>query len=193
VGPGGPGGGFTAIDTTQYSLAAAFGHGATAARPAAIDPVAKVFVTTSSPGFTAIQAVPASQVHLTYQDYIKVFGWQPFPSLVGTPNDAVAGSRLEAMDLTTGKMLWYVDHLASANVPGALSNAFSSGVLITPGLVWVNSAQQLQAYSEASGQLLWSSPTLPEVMKAPPMAYLVNGKEYVADLGLKGDLYAFSL
>jgi quinohemoprotein ethanol dehydrogenase len=39
---------------------------------------------------------------------------------------------------------------------------------------------QLQAYSDTTGKLLWSSPKLHQSVNAPAMTYSVDGKQYIA-------------
>ena len=61
-------------------------------------------------------------------------------------------------------------------------------------VVWASSSNQLQAYDESNGKLLWSSQTLPSGDFAPPMTYSVGGKQYVTIyLGGTNDLYVFAL
>jgi len=200
IGPGGAAGSFVGADATRYSVTAAFGQGASGNKPGSVDPTKGLLIEETTPGFTAYQAIPSSEVSkLTAFNFSAVADMKIAP-LTGTPAAAVTGTRIEAMSIATGKMVWKVDHLASANKPGKggakppPQNTFSGGLVTSPGLVWASSSNQLQAYSEANGKLLWSSPTLPSGTFAPPTTYEVNGTQYVIlELSATHDLYAFSL
>jgi quinohemoprotein ethanol dehydrogenase len=191
--PTGPAATFTAIDSTQYSVSSRNGAGATSARPASVDPTTGMLIEEASPGFNATESLPASELKLNYFNFTMISG-RKSASMAGTPAAAVASSRLEAMNLATGKIVWKVDHFDSTNVTGQPLVGFTGGVITTPGLIWTSSSNQLQAYSEANGQLLWSSPTLAGSPKSVPTTYSVKGKQYVTILvAVTGDLYAFSM
>lgn len=78
---------------------------------------------------------------------------------------------LLAWDPVTQKEAWRVPHAAFEN----------GGVLSTAGnLVFQGTAEGiLAAYSAATGERLWSSPTQSGVL-APPVTYSVDGEQYVA-------------
>jgi PQQ-dependent dehydrogenase (methanol/ethanol family) len=201
----GPGASFVAVDTTRYSVTAAFGSGPNSSRPASIDPTTGLYINESSPSFSAKKAMTTEQVGTLLEG--QTFSNQLSASLVGTPAAAVSASRLEAMDLKTGKMVWHIDHFNADQQKGAPSIAFSAGTLTTgSGLIFTASANKLQAYDEKTGNLLWSSPTLAGAITSLPMTYSVNGKQYVtafinssgsnaigAAHGEAGDLYTFVL
>ncbi len=78
--------------------------------------------------------------------------------------------RLEAFDITTGKSLWKTRQRAT----------FQSGVLSVDGLVFVGDINRyFSAYDESTGQKLWTT-RLPDASNGTPVAYSVNGKEYIA-------------
>jgi alcohol dehydrogenase (cytochrome c) len=205
IGPGGPGGSFVAIDTKHYSVTAAFGNGASSQRPASVDTKAGLVFNESSPGFIALesQTLPEIGTLLEGQNF---FNMKVGP-LTGTPAAAIASSRLEAMNLKTGKMVWHIDHMNADQVRNAPSIAFNAGTMSTDGgLVFTSTENKLQAYDELTGKLLWSSPTLAGTLTSAPMTYSVNGKQYVTAFvnsngsnaigsahGPAGDLYAFVL
>jgi quinohemoprotein ethanol dehydrogenase len=201
----GPAGSFVAVDTSRYSVTAAFGSGPNSSRPASIDPTTGLYINESSPGFSSKKAMTLAQVGTLLEG--QTFSNTLSGSLVGTPAAAVSASRLEAMDLKTGKMVWHVDHFNADQTKGAPSIAFSAGTLTTEsGLIFTASSNKLQAYDEKTGNLLWSSATLPGAITSLPMTYSVGGKQYVtafinsngsnaigATHGEAGDLYTFVL
>jgi len=192
IGPGGPAGSFTAIDSSRYSVTAAFGQGASGNKPASID--GNVLIEETTPGFSTFQAIPDSEVgKLSYFNFKAVLDLK-IGSLKGTPA-AASGTRLEAMDLRTGKMLWKVDRVTPTN-PAKLATAtpFSGGVLTSNGIIWTTGGTHLQAFSEKNGKLLWSSPKLAGQSLGPPTTYAVGGRQFVTTLiAGSGDLYAFAL
>jgi quinohemoprotein ethanol dehydrogenase len=201
LGPGGPAGSFTAIDATRYSVTAAFGMGASSNKPASVDPTTGYLIEETTPGFSTVKAIPISEhSKMGYFNFAAILDMKLGPP-TGLPTAAVTGTRLEAMDLRTGKMVWKVDHLASANkksvAPGARGtppNNFTGGVITTPGIVWASSHNKLQAYDESNGKLLWSSRTLKSSPWSVPTTFSVGGKQYVTIFASgTGDLYAFSL
>ncbi|HEV2591238.1 MAG TPA: PQQ-binding-like beta-propeller repeat protein [Gaiellaceae bacterium] len=201
IGPGGPAGSFTAADATRYSVTAAFGQGASGNKPPALDPTKGILFEETTPGFFADKAIPKSETSkLSAFNFSAVADLKVAP-LTGTPAAAVSGTRIEAMDIHSGKMIWKVDHLASQNkkskAPGgkpAPSNSFNGGLAASNGILWASSGNALQAYDENTGKLLWSSKALPSPNFAPPMTYSVNGTQYVTIyLGITNDLYVFKL
>ena len=88
--------------------------------------------------------------------------------------------RLEAFDLTTGKSLWKVRQRAS----------FQTGVLAVNGVVFAGDInRQFSAYDDTNGQKLWST-RLSESSNGNPIAYAVNGKEYIALVTGTGDTHS---
>jgi alcohol dehydrogenase (cytochrome c) len=194
IGPGGPAGSFTAMDSKSYSLTAAFGQGASGNKPASYDPKTGLLIEETTPGFSSFEAIPTSEVSkLNYFNFGAVLDYKT-GSLKGTPA-ATAGTRLEAVDPSTGKIVWMVDR-TTPTAAAALAKAtpFAGGVLVSNGIIWVNGGSHLQALSEKSGKLLWSSPKLTGEPLSPPTTYAVNGKQYVTTfVGATGDFYAFGL
>jgi alcohol dehydrogenase (cytochrome c) len=196
IGPGGPAGSFTAIDSKQYSVTAAFGQGASGNKPASIDPKTGYLIEETTPGFSAFKATPASEVKAPKGPF--AFGAVldlSIGSVKGTPAEAVAGTRLQAMDLATGKAVWMVDRKTPTSAAAAKNaSPFSGGVLTANGIVWANGGKHLQAFDEKTGKLLWSSPTLVGASASPPTTYEVAGTQYVTTLiASTGDLYAFAV
>jgi alcohol dehydrogenase (cytochrome c) len=88
--------------------------------------------------------------------------------------------RLEAFDLTTGKSLWKSRQRGS----------FQTGVLAVNGLVFAGSIdREFAAYDDADGRRLWHV-RLSEASNGSPIAYSVNGKEYIALVTGTGDTHS---
>jgi quinohemoprotein ethanol dehydrogenase len=196
IGPGGPAGSFVAIDSKQYSVTAAFGQGASGNKPASIDPTNGYLIEETTPGFSTFKAVPANEVKASKGFF--AFGAVldlTIGSLKGTPAAAVAGTRLEAMNLATGKMVWKVDRKTPSNAAQAKNaEPFGGGLLTANGIIWTNGGKHLQAFSEKTGKLLWSSPALASASTSPPTTFEVGGKQYVTTfVASTGDLYAFAV
>jgi len=196
IGPGGRAGTFAAIDSTHYTPTTGLGNGASGNKPASIDPDKGLLFELTTPGFSALKNIPTSEVSkVDYFNFDAILS-NKIDSLANTPAAAIAGSRLSAMNLETGKEVWKIDHLNSANKKGSKAppNTFTGGVATSPGIVWTFSHQSLQAYNESNGKLLWQSPKLKSTVLSPPTIYQANGKQYVtAFCSGTGDFYAFSL
>ena len=195
IGNGGPAGSFVAITPNQYSVTAAFGQGASGNKPASIDPTSDTLVEETTPGFSTFEALPLSEVaKLSYLNFNAVLNLK-IGSLKGTPAAAVSGTQLEAMDIKTGKMLWMVDRINPTSAAAAKkAQPIGGGVVTTPGIVWTNGGNHLQAFSETNGKLLWSSPALATTSTSPPTVYGIGNTEYVTLFDAStGDLYAFSV
>jgi len=190
IGKGGPAGSFVAIDSSRYSVTAAFGQGASGNKPASIDPTTGLLIEETTPGFGVFKATPVSELaKISYFNFDAIAG-MGFGTATGTPAAAVSGTRLEAVNLATGKLRWTVDHLNSKKP----SNPLGGGTMTSTGLVWTNSGKTLQAYDEMTGKLLWTSPPLAGQSLSSPITYETGGKQYVIILvGSTSDLYAFSL
>jgi len=196
---------FTSIVTGHYAVTAAFGSGANGAKPASVDQGAGLVFNESTPGFTllAAQSLPVVGTLLEGQSFFN----ELIGSLKGTDAAAVSSSRLGAYNLKTGKMVWMVDRPNSTQPAGAPSIAFSAGTMTTAGgLLFTSSSNQIDAFDEKTGALLWTSPTLAGTITSLPMTYEVNGKQYVTAFinsagsnaigsshGEAGDLYTFIL
>jgi quinohemoprotein ethanol dehydrogenase len=194
IGSGGPAGSFVAITPSQYSVTAAFGQGASGNKPASIDPTNNYLIEETTPGFSTFQAEPNSEVaKMSYFNFNTVLNLK-IGSLKGTPA-AASGTRLEAMNIATGKAVWMVNRITPTSAAAAKTSApLGGGVLTADGIIWTNGGNHLQAFSEANGKLLWSSPALANASTSPPTTYAVGNTQYVTILDAStGDLYAFSL
>jgi glucose dehydrogenase len=195
IGLAGPAGEFVAINPNQYSVTAAFGGVASGARPGSVDPTSDYLFEVADVGFSAIEEEPNSEVaKMSYFNTAALLDLK-FGSLSGTPAAAISGTRLEAMNIKTGKLVWKIDRAAPTS-PAAVktANLFSGGVLTDNGIVWANGGNHLQAFSEANGKLLWSSPPLAATSYSPPTTYAVGNTQYITlEDSSTGDLYGFSL
>ena len=194
IGPGGPAGSFVAISPNLYSVTAAFGQGASGNKPASVDPSTDYLIEETTPGFVAIEQQPLSEVaKMSYFDFNAVFNLK-FGSLAGTPA-AASGTRLEAMNIKTGKPVWMDTRVTPTSAAGAKTAApLNGGVLTANGIIWTNGGTHLQAFSEATGKELWSSPALASASYSPPTTFAIGNTQYVTILDAStGDLYAFSL
>src|SRR5436189_2633358 len=73
---------FTSITSQNYSITAAFGHGASSQRPASVDVARGLYFNESSPGFNAYRSQPASEITLLQG---ARFNNEQSASLAGTP------------------------------------------------------------------------------------------------------------
>jgi quinohemoprotein ethanol dehydrogenase len=194
IGIGGPAGSFVAMDSTRYSVTAAFGQGASGNKPASYDPTTGLMIEETTPGFSSFEALPASELTtMNYFNFAYVFNYKT-GSLKSTPA-GTSGTRLEAINPSTGKLVWTVDRTTpTAAAALATATPFIGGLLVSNGIIWANGGAHLQAFDEKNGKLLWTSPKLKGTSDSPPTTYAVNGKQYVTTIiGVTGDLYAFAL
>jgi glucose dehydrogenase len=189
-----PAGEFVPVTPNQYAVTAAFDGVASGARPAALDPTTGYLIEVAAQGFDSLEALPNSEVaKLSYFNFNGVTNLK-FGSLVGTPAASAGGTRLEAMNIATGKRVWADVRLTPSSAAAAkTANLFSGGTLVANGIVWANGGPHLQAFSEATGKLLWSSPALATTSYSPPTVYAVGNTEYITTFdSTTGDLYGFS-
>ena len=142
---------------------AAFGQGAKCGKQAGVNrPLCTgLLIEETTPGFSIFKATPVSELaKVSYFNFDAIDGLSTGVT-VGTPAAAVSGTRLEAVDLATGKLKWTVDHLNSKKP----SNPLGGGTMTSTGLIWTNSGKTLQAYDESNGKL---SRTSPAPRKASP-------------------------
>src|SRR6202012_4786682 len=103
---------------------------------------------------SSFEALPASELKtMNYFNFGAVFNYKT-GSLKSTPA-ATAGTRLEAINPSTGKLVWTVDR-TTPTAPAALATAtpFIGGLLVSNGIIWANGGSHLQAFSEKTGKLL---------------------------------------
>lgn len=89
--------------------------------------------------------------------------------------------RLEAINLETRKVAWTERQRAPMST-GALATA--------GGVVFAGSIDRfMRAYDDANGKVLWAA-RLNDVPNAPPIAFSVNGKQYLAVIAANGGAQA---
>jgi quinoprotein glucose dehydrogenase len=112
------------------------------------------------------------------QSYDFMSGTSLQTSMIGPP-----WSQLTAYDLNTGKILWQVPNGSVPGLaPGTGSHFPRGGVLVTGGaLVFVatSSDRKVRAYDQENGKVIWEY-ELPNVSEGVPMAYQIDGREYIA-------------
>jgi PQQ-dependent dehydrogenase (methanol/ethanol family) len=93
---------------------------------------------------------------------------------------------LRAFDIETGKVMWQID------LPGPVQSNYS-GVLSTSGglLFFGESSGGFAAVDARTGKYLWHFETN-HAIKASPMTYTVNGKQYIA-IASGGNIISFAL
>lgn len=198
IGPGGPADEFVAVTASQYSVTAAGpGQGASSNKPAALDPTTGLMIEETTPGFATFKEPPPSEVpHLSYFNFGAAIDYD-YGTLTATPAASVSGTELEAINPSTGKIVWKDYRGTATGAAAAKSTPFVGGVLISNGIIWTPAGPHLEALSEKTGKLLWISPPLTSVPDEAPTTYAVNGTQYVTILvggtGAISDLYAFSL
>jgi alcohol dehydrogenase (cytochrome c) len=118
--------------------------------------------------------------------------WEPGKSFYGGGTRRVPGEKserfLRALDIQTGKMVWEIPQ-----IPGAGEDGSWGGVLSTAGglIFFCDDSGALAAADAKSGKLLWHFHTN-QAWHASPMAYAVDGKEYVA-VAAGSNIIAFAL
>ena len=112
--------------------------------------------------------------------------------------------RLVALNVPQNKVAWVTEYEANATTAGYLG-AFEGMAATKGGVLFVSRANgYLEAYDQATGKLLWTSPQLVNGTRASPTVYSANGKETVAlytgersnvagKSGNGSELYAFQL
>ena len=118
--------------------------------------------------------------------------WFETPNVAGLPPVKPPWSKIVAYDLDTGNVLWEVPNgagpkrhpaLRGLDLPDLGAIGPSPGLLVTPAAVFLghngNVAGELRALDKDSGKLIWQGALRGWVADAPPMTYLVHGKQYI--------------
>ena len=163
---------YTPYTTTHYTAFAPTALGGVDWPPSSYSPKTGYMYVCSKDSSGAWKALPKAQSTKLQPlgNFFQIDGlFQP----AGSPGRKPVG-KVVAMDMRTNTRVW------SAAFPAG--DMCYSGILTTQGgLVFVGRNNgQLQAYSDTSGKLLWSSPKVNQSIAAPAMTYTVNGKQYVA-------------
>ena len=141
----------------------------------------------------------------------KYATWFEVPTVAGLPPVNPPWSKITAYDLDTGDILWAVANGAGpTNHPllrgkewpdlGAVGAA--PGLLVTPSAIFYghlgrNGGSDLRAMDKDTGKVLWRHTLQGAIFDAPPMTYMVHGKQHIViGTGHSGQpvrLVAFSL
>jgi quinoprotein glucose dehydrogenase len=175
---------------------------------AAVDPETGILFVTSStdPNINALVKNPASNMNFG-NSRSDPEGPQGLP-LVRPP-----WGRITAIDLNTGEHVWMVPNgetpdqvknhpaLQGITIPKTGKN-IRGGVLVTKTLLFATAARRaegepiLQAFDKQTGERI-AAIELPTLAYAPPMTYMLNGKQYVivavGGPGHPGELVALTL
>ncbi|GAC1311667.1 MAG: hypothetical protein NVSMB24_31660 [Mucilaginibacter sp.] len=129
-------------------------------------------------------------------------GYNRFVDKDGYPGIKPPWGCLDAVDLTTGKLLWKVPlgeypELTKKGVPVTGTELYGGPLVTKGGLVFVAATrdEKIRAFDKHTGKQVWEA-KLPAAGYATPATYAVNGKQYVViacgggKLGSKsGDTY----
>lgn len=114
----------------------------------------------------------------------RITGYNKFVSKEGYPAIKPPWGTLNAVDLTSGKIVWRIplgEHPAfpQATTPTGTEN-YGGPVVTAGGVLFIAATQdgKIRAFNKRKGQLLWEA-KLPVPGFATPAVYAVNGKQYV--------------
>jgi quinoprotein glucose dehydrogenase len=134
-------------------------------------------------------------------------GYNRFLDKNGYPGIKPPWGTLNAVDLTSGKLLWKVplgeyDELTRRGIPPTGTENYGGPLVTKSGLVFIAATkdEKIRAFDKTNGKVLWEA-KLPAAGYATPATYMANGKQYVViacgggKIGSKsGDSYvAFAL
>lgn len=136
-----------------------------------------------------------------------ITGYNRFLDKNGYPGIIPPWGTLNAVDLTSGKLLWKAtlgeyDELTKKGIPPTGTENYGGSVVTKGGLVFIAATKdsKIRAFDKDTGEILWEA-KLPSPGFATPAVYETNGKQYLViscgggKIGTKsGDDYlAFSL
>jgi quinoprotein glucose dehydrogenase len=134
-------------------------------------------------------------------------GYQRFMDRDGYPGIKPPWGTLNAVNLSTGKLLWKVplgnfDELSEFGMENTGTEIYGGPVVTKGGIVFVAGTQdeKIRAFDKKTGKVVWEH-KLPAAGFATPAVFVVNGKQYVViaagggKLGMKSSnkYLAFSL
>ncbi len=112
-------------------------------------------------------------------------GYKRFLDKDGYPGIKPPWGTLDAVDLTSGKLLWKVPlgeypELTKRGIPKTGTELYGGPVVTKGGLVFVAATkdEMIHAFDKKTGQEVWSA-KLPAAGFATPAVYAIDGKEYV--------------
>jgi len=112
-------------------------------------------------------------------------GYNRFLDTNGYPGIKPPWGSLDAVDLTTGKLLWKVPlgeypELTKRGIPKTGTELYGGPLVTKGGLVFVAATkdEMIRAFDKRTGRKVWEA-TLPAAGYATPATYAVDGKQYV--------------
>jgi quinoprotein glucose dehydrogenase len=112
-------------------------------------------------------------------------GYKRFVDKDGYPGIKPPWGTLDAVDLTSGKLLWKVPlgeypELTKRGIPKTGTELYGGPVVTKGGLVFVAATkdEKIRAFDKKTGQQVWEA-KLPAAGYATPSIYEIDGKEYV--------------
>jgi len=131
--------------------------------------------------FVAVHKAVDSYLDIPYQ----MTGYNRFLSKEGYPAISPPWGTLNAIDLSTGKMVWRIPlgndpaFEKVAKTPTGTEN-YGGPVVTAGGLVFIAASKdgKIRAFDKKNGKLLWQA-TLPAPGFATPSVYEMGGKEYL--------------
>jgi quinohemoprotein ethanol dehydrogenase len=164
---------FTPYNDTQYTVFAPAALGGADWPPTAYSQRTGDIYVCSKNSSAAWKALPVEQVTGKLKPLGNFFQVDGLYAPKGSPATDAQGT-VVAMNMRSNRRSWTVAFPAG--------DMCYSGILTTRGgLVFVGrTGGRLQAYSDLTGKLLWTSPQLAAGANAAAMTYEVNGKQYVA-------------
>ncbi|PRY15494.1 quinoprotein glucose dehydrogenase [Pontibacter ummariensis] len=112
-------------------------------------------------------------------------GYHRFLDKNGYPGIKPPWGTLNAVDLSSGKLLWKVplgeyEELTKKGIPPTGTENYGGPLVTKGGLVFIAATKdaKLRAFDKKSGKVLWEA-QLPVPAYATPATYLLNGKQYV--------------
>ena len=135
----------------------------------------------TSPGEVKASSAKDTSVHRYTID-----GYPLFLDQNGVPAISPPWGTLNAIDLTTGDVLWKVPlgeypQLVAKGIRNTGSMNFGGAVATAGGLIFIAATadEKIRAFEKATGRVLWEY-QLPAGGYATPSVYMIEGREYVA-------------
>ena len=114
-----------------------------------------------------------------------ITGYHRFLDKNGNPGIKPPWGTLNAIDLTTGKLLWKVplgefEELSKQGIPATGTENYGGPLVTKGGLVFIAATkdEKIRAFDKSSGKVLWEA-KLPAAGFATPATYVIDGKQYV--------------
>jgi quinoprotein glucose dehydrogenase len=128
---------------------------------------------------------PSTKKNTTNQVPYMMDGYKRFLDKDGYPGVKPPWGTLDAVDLTSGKLLWKVPlgeyaELTKRGIPKTGTELYGGPVVTKGGLVFVAATkdEKIHAFDKKTGEEVWSA-KLPAAGYATPAVYAIDGKEYV--------------